>query len=317
MPCRWQAKVQHLFSPVAETARSYADFRTVWLLGGREPRRCTNGNFYRSIDYVCVMAVYREMKLWGGLLDDLKHDLQKGINREYSFVASYLQVSFASLTVICSALYATQERTDAGFPLDLPGLGLTSASEGSWMKDIFLTYAGAAILEAGSETVATAIETFLLFMLANPRCYERVRMDIDKIVGDQRMPCFEDEDRLPYLKACIKESARLRPVAILGMLAPFYTGFILKKVVLGSPHSCESDQIVNGYLIPKHSVILGNVFTIHRDPERYPDPDVFFPERFMEGPNAGKWASGPEKDRDHYLFGWGRVTGPPAQSTRY
>ncbi|KAH8834977.1 cytochrome P450 [Flagelloscypha sp. PMI_526] len=200
-----------------------------------------------------------EMNLWGGLLNDLKNDLKQG-NKP-------------------------RERTEAGFPLNLPGIGL----EGSWMKDTFLTYAGAAILEAGSETVATAIETFLLFMLANPRCLERVRKEIDEIVGEGRMPNFDDEDRLEYLKACIKESARMRPVAI-----------------LGSPHSCENDQVVNGYVIPKHCVILGNVFAIQRDPERYPDPHSFIPERFLEGKNAGKWASGPEKERDHYLFGWGR-----------
>jgi cytochrome P450 len=94
----------------------------------------------------------------------------------------------------------------------MPGIGL----EDTWMKDTSLTYAGAAILEAGSETVATAIETFLLYMLNNPRCLQKVRRELDIVVGQDRLPNFDDEDKLVYLQACIKECARLRPVAILG-----------------------------------------------------------------------------------------------------
>lgn len=67
----------------------------------------------------------------------------------------------------------------------------------------------------------------------------------------------------------------------------------------GIPHSVEEDDVYNGYLIPKGSVVIGNVWAIHTYPRRYPNPTVFDPERFFTPGKPTRWASGPDaQDRD-------------------
>lgn len=54
-------------------------------------------------------------------------------------------------------------------------------------------------------------------MLSYPHVLEKLRAEIDRVVGPDRLPTFDDEPNLPYLVACIKETLRRRPAAILGM----------------------------------------------------------------------------------------------------
>ena len=46
------------------------------------------------------------------------------------------------------------------------------------------------------------------------------RAELDAVVGSARMPCFEDAPRLPYLAACVRESLRRRPMAVMGACPP-------------------------------------------------------------------------------------------------
>lgn len=64
---------------------------------------------------------------------------------------------------------------------------------------------------------------------------------------------------------------------------------------------------MDGYHIPKGATLIVNMESIHQNPEVYPDPEVFYPERFANNlqlmDNASK---GKIEARDHYGFGWGR-----------
>ncbi|TFK33619.1 cytochrome P450 [Crucibulum laeve] len=208
-----------------------------------------------------------EMELWGGLLNELKSDMANGISSD-SYVGTYLK-----------------QRADAGQEV-APGCGLT---EDGWLKDTLLAYTAGTVLEAGSDTTASTMQSFILFMLSHPHVLERLRADIDRVVGPDRLPSFDDEADLPYLVACIKETLRRRPPTIMGI-----------------PHSADEDEVYNGYFIPKGATVIGNVWAIHMDPIRYPNPTAFQPERFMTKDKPMRWGSGPDTDRDHYVFGWGR-----------
>lgn len=136
------------------------------------------------------------MELWGGLLKEIQSDMSAGMTNE-SYVGTYLK-----------------RRADAGHER-APGTGLT---EDGWLKDKLLAYTAATALEAGSDTTASTIQSFVLFMLSHPQVLEKVRAEVDRVIGTDRMPTFEHEPELPYLVACIKETLRRRPPTVMGIL---------------------------------------------------------------------------------------------------
>ena len=58
--------------------------------------------------------------------------------------------------------------------------------------------------------------TFTLAMVENPHVWKRAQMDIDAVVGMDRLPEFEDRPSLPYVDAIIREVSRWRPVLPMG-----------------------------------------------------------------------------------------------------
>lgn len=67
----------------------------------------------------------------------------------------------------------------------------------------------------------------------------------------------------------------------------------------GIPHRADADDVYDEYFIPKGSTVLGNIWAIHMDPQRYPNPFAFDPDRFYRPQKPHNWASGPDAtDRD-------------------
>ncbi|KAJ7579229.1 cytochrome P450 [Mycena floridula] len=208
-----------------------------------------------------------EMDLWGGLLKDIQTDMKNGIMTD-CYVGNYLKQRNEHIQ-------------------EAPGRGLT---EDGWLRDTLLAYTAGVILEAGSDTTATTIFSFVLYMISHPPVLEKVSEEVRRVVGLDRLPTFEDEENLPYLVACIKETMRKRPASIMGI-----------------PHSSDEESIYQGYVIPKGATVIGNIWAIQMDPKRYPNPTAFQPERFYTPGQPTRWKSGPDTaGRDHFVFGWGR-----------
>ncbi|QRW01674.1 cytochrome P450 family protein [Ceratobasidium sp. AG-Ba] len=91
-------------------------------------------------------------------------------------------------------------------------------------------------------------------------------------------------------------------------------------IVAGAILSCilalvhDPDSYEN-YTLPKDSTIICNIWAIHSNPERYEDPEVFKPERFLEHKMsaAESIAQGDPFKRDHFAFGAGRRSCPGVQ----
>ncbi|CAK7229092.1 hypothetical protein SCUCBS95973_007102 [Sporothrix curviconia] len=142
---------------------------------------------------------------------------------------------------------------------------------------------------AGSDTSSSTLITFVLACCAFPEPMRKAQAELDRVVGRQRSPDWDDHDqqRLPYVNALVKEVLRWRSVAIIG----------------GQPHSPTQDDYYKGWYIPEGTWVQGNVWAIHHNAREFPDPDNFEPERFIKGSAHARPFPG---DRGYMTFGWGR-----------
>jgi cytochrome P450 len=69
-------------------------------------------------------------------------------------------------------------------------------------------------------------------------------------------------------------------------------------------HATAEDDVYNGFLIPKDTTVVTNLWAMMNDEEVYPSPDVFDPDRFLEG--NGKGGKGRQRDPREIAFGFGR-----------
>ncbi|KAG6846974.1 hypothetical protein H0H93_010785 [Arthromyces matolae] len=138
---------------------------------------------------------------------------------------------------------------------------------------------------AGSDTTVAAIASCILALLHNPSIIQKAREEIDRVVGPNRLPNFDDTESLPYVTAITKESLRWRDVAPIAV-----------------PHFLEDDDEYKGYRIPKGSIVVPNAWAMLHDETVYPQPFEFNPERFLKD---GK-LDPDVKDPDHAAFGFGR-----------
>ncbi|XP_019183844.1 PREDICTED: cytochrome P450 CYP736A12-like [Ipomoea nil] len=120
------------------------------------------------------------------------------------------------------------------------------------------------MLVGSMDTSATAIEWILSEMIRHPMVMKKVQNELEEVVGKDRMVQESDLKSLHYLEMVIKEAFRLHPVAPLLL-----------------PHEAMEDSMVSGFHIPKGSRILVNTWAIGRDPEFWPEPEKFIPERFL------------------------------------
>ncbi|QRV76457.1 cytochrome P450 family protein [Ceratobasidium sp. AG-Ba] len=160
----------------------------------------------------------------------------------------------------------------------------TEAEQQSY--EAMIKWAGVALYGGGADTTVSAISTFFISMIHYPEIQKIAQAEIDRVVGHDRLPTYDDRSVLPYIEALYKEVLRWHPVAPLAI-----------------PHCLDSvkDDIYRGMLIPKGCMVVPNVGAILSNPEVYHDPEVFRPERFLS--HDGQL---PEPDPERFAFGFGK-----------
>ncbi|XP_029433156.1 cytochrome P450 3A9-like [Rhinatrema bivittatum] len=117
---------------------------------------------------------------------------------------------------------------------------------------------------AGYETTGSSL-SFLSYNLAiHPEVQQRLQEEVDKILPNKATPTYEALTQMEYLDMVINENLRLYP-----------PGGRLERV-------CKKTIEINGLTIPEGTVTMIPAFAIHRDPEYWPEPEEFRPERFSK-----------------------------------
>lgn len=62
------------------------------------------------------------------------------------------------------------------------------------------------------------MQSFFYAMIQFPTVQKKVQVEIDRVVGSERFPTFEDQPDLPYLHAVMLETLRWNPALSFGKL---------------------------------------------------------------------------------------------------
>ncbi|XP_007497100.2 vitamin D 25-hydroxylase isoform X1 [Monodelphis domestica] len=121
------------------------------------------------------------------------------------------------------------------------------------------------LIIAGTETTTNVLRWAILFMGLYPNIQAQVHKEIDLIVGPNRTPSLEDKPQMPYTEAVLHEVLRFCNVVPLGIF-----------------HATSQDTVVRGYSIPRGTTVITNLYSVHFDKKYWKDPEVFYPERFLD-----------------------------------
>ncbi|KAB8261239.1 cytochrome P450 [Aspergillus pseudonomiae] len=155
-------------------------------------------------------------------------------------------------------------------------------------EETVIKWAAASFYGGGSDTTVSTMSSFFLVMALFPEAQRKAQAEIDRVVGPDRLPSFQDRENLPYIDAMVKEILRWHPV-----------------LPMGTAHTSVQDDSYEGYTFPKGTLMVPNVWAFTHDPNTYPDPHAFKPERFLryEGHD-------PEANPYYFVFGFGRRVCP-------
>ncbi|KAH0620178.1 hypothetical protein JD844_020182 [Phrynosoma platyrhinos] len=122
---------------------------------------------------------------------------------------------------------------------------------------------------AGAESTSLVLKYMLLALMKYPEVQEKVRQDIDRVIGPSQTPCLADLSQMPYTDAVIHEVHRS-----------------LALVPLNVPHAVTKDTLFRQYLIPKGTTIFPALKASLYDKAEFPHPERFDPGHFLDGKGA-------------------------------
>lgn len=127
-----------------------------------------------------------------------------------------------------------------------------------------IKWSAASMYAGGADTSVSTMFAFFLAMSMYPEVQRKAQEEIERVVGNARLPTAGDRESLPYVNAMVEEAQRWHPIAPLGL-----------------PHAADEDDTINGMRIPKGALLIPAVWWFTRDPATYHDPEAFKPERYL------------------------------------
>ena len=126
---------------------------------------------------------------------------------------------------------------------------------------------------AGHETTSGALSFALYYLTQNPELLARAKAEVDALWGEsaEHEPAYGDIAKLRYVRAVVDEALRLWPTA------PGYLRVARKDTLLGGRYRIKQGQWVL-VLLP----------LLQRDPQVWPDPERFDPDRFAPGQSKNR-----------------------------
>ncbi|XP_034628412.1 cytochrome P450 4V2 [Trachemys scripta elegans] len=123
----------------------------------------------------------------------------------------------------------------------------------------------------GHDTTAAAMNWAIYLFGCHPEAQKKVHRELDEVFGNSDQPVtMDDLKKLRYLECVVKEALRLFPS------------------VPSFARTTSEDCHIKGFKIPKDTQVVIVTYALHRDPEVFPDPEEFRPERFFPENSSGR-----------------------------
>ncbi|XP_076154105.1 cytochrome P450 2F2-like [Alosa pseudoharengus] len=161
-----------------------------------------------------------------------------------------------------------KESWESGEPRDLIDCYLDETEKrldkGTTFEDSQLASTLFDLLIAGTETTSNTLRTATLYLMTHPHIQERCYQEIEEVLGSREQVCFEDRQSMPYVQAVIHEAQRMADTVPLSVL-----------------HSTTTDTEVQGYNIPKGTLVVPLLSSALHEEGQWKSPNDFNPENFL------------------------------------
>uniref|UniRef100_A0AAQ4QFN5 Cytochrome P450, family 2, subfamily X, polypeptide 9 n=1 Tax=Gasterosteus aculeatus aculeatus TaxID=481459 RepID=A0AAQ4QFN5_GASAC len=117
---------------------------------------------------------------------------------------------------------------------------------------------------AGTDTTSNTLLTGFLYLMNYPQVQERCQQEIDMVLEGKDQASSEDRNNMPYVQAVIHEFQR-----------------VANTVPLSVFHCTTKDTELNGYSIPKGTLIIPNLTSVLNEEGQWKFPNEFNPENFL------------------------------------
>ena len=132
------------------------------------------------------------------------------------------------------------------------------------LSDMEITAQSIIFIFAGYETTSSTLSFTLYCLATHPDIQKKLQAEIDKALPNKATPTCDTVMEMEYLDMVLNETLRLYPIVTR-----------LERV-------CKKDVELNGVYIPKGSMVMIPSYALHHDPQHWPDPEEFQPERFSK-----------------------------------
>ncbi|KAH8394653.1 hypothetical protein KR222_000876 [Zaprionus bogoriensis] len=130
----------------------------------------------------------------------------------------------------------------------------------------------------GVDTTSVAASSTIYQLARNPDKQQRLFEELKQAFPTRDAQINQHVlEQMPYMRACVKETLRMRPV------------------VIANGRSLQSDAVISGYHVPKGTHVIFPHLVVSNDPTYFPEPKRFLPERWLKQ-SAGK--CGRQRERE-------------------
>ncbi|KAH9005960.1 cytochrome P450 [Lactarius hatsudake] len=140
-------------------------------------------------------------------------------------------------------------------------------------------------LFASQDAMSSGVIYGFQHLADNPDILTKIREEQSRVrPGQHDKPMtLEDLDQMPYLKAVVKESLRVKPPVTM-------VPYLAKKAF----------PISDDYTVPAGSMVIPSFYNSLHDPKVFPDPDTLLPERWLDPENPAN-----KNPQNYLVFGSG------------